>query len=144
MGLHQIVYTSTATVHLGEAELRQLLVQARAKNEAQRISGILLYSQSNIVQVLEGEESVVRAIYEVIGRDPRHTDVTTLADGPAARRSFPDWSMGFTTVDPAEFAPLVGYINPQRRTFLLPRAHNTSPELLTLLENFVGAQQVSF
>lgn len=141
MGLHQIVYTSKATEHLGENQLRELLVQARAKNEAQRISGILLYSQAQIVQVLEGEESAIRAIYEVISHDPRHTDVTTLADGPAARRSFPDWSMGFATVSPADFAPLAGYINPQRRHFLLPRAHNTSPELLALLEGFVAAQQ---
>ncbi|SNR34389.1 Sensors of blue-light using FAD [Hymenobacter mucosus] len=143
MSLYQITYTSVATQQLSEAQLAALLEQARSKNEAQRISGLLLYSQQRIIQVLEGEETAVRTIYEVIQQDPRHTQVETLMAGPVARRSFPDWSMGFASVSPQDFAPLVGYINPQRRHFLLPRAHNTSPELLQLLEDFVASQPTS-
>jgi hypothetical protein len=65
----------------------------------------------------------------------------TLADGPVERRVFPDWSMGFSTQKTAEFMQLAGYVDSTRRNFLLPRAHNATPELQALLQEFVADQE---
>lgn len=142
MSLHQIVYCSVASNPLSEDELRAMLLEWRAKNQARHITGILLYSHGQILQVLEGEESTLRALYHLIEHDPRHRDVATLADGPATHRAFADWTMGFSVVDPHELRGLVGYTDPTRPNFPLPRAHNAGPELLALLQEFVALQEV--
>ncbi len=67
------------------------------------ITGILLYFNGNIIQVLEGVEERVKALYEVIRRDPQHTQVIKLYSYPIEQRSFSDWSMGYKTVSALEF-----------------------------------------
>lgn len=142
MSLYHIVYSSVASNALNQKQLAALLLNSRAKNQARRITGILLYSHEHIVQVLEGEQASVQALYESISHDPRHRDVTTLADGPAAYRVFPDWTMGFVAVAPEELRRFTGYVDPTQPNFLLPRAHNAGPELLALLKAFVSLQDV--
>ncbi|HEX8348318.1 MAG TPA: BLUF domain-containing protein [Hymenobacter sp.] len=141
MTVHQIVYTSSATDAMGDEQLKSLLLQARATNHDLRITGILLFSDGLILQVLEGEEDVVRSLYDKIRHDPRHTHVMTLSDGAVERRVFPDWSMGFPTQKTSEFLQLAGFVDSTRRNFLLPRAHNASPELQALLHEFVADQE---
>ena len=56
MPLHHLIYESQATQPFTEAELAKLLHQAREHNEANGLSGILLYAHDGrFVQVLEGE-----------------------------------------------------------------------------------------
>ncbi|OUJ72232.1 BLUF domain-containing protein [Hymenobacter crusticola] len=141
MTVHQILYTSLATSAMSDEQLKSILLQARATNHDLRITGILLYSEGMILQVLEGEEGAVRDLYEKIRRDPRHTAVATLVDGAVERRVFPDWSMGFVPVSMSEFVYIAGYVDPSKRNFLLPRAHNASDELRSLLQQFVADQE---
>ncbi len=47
------------------------------------------------MQVLEGDEAAVKAVHDVIGRDPRHGGLVTLLRGRSPGRQFPEWSMGF-------------------------------------------------
>lgn len=93
--LHYLVYQRCATTFLGEAELAQLLSQSRAFNAAHGLTGILLYSHDNgnIIQLLEGSEAHVRAIFARIAQDPRHTRVVKLADGPTGQRLFTQWGL---------------------------------------------------
>lgn len=52
--------------------------------------------------MLEGERTVVQALYQTIVKDPRHRGATMLLDGEADERMFSDWSMGFRDLsDPA-------------------------------------------
>jgi len=141
MTLHQILYTSSATSGMNDEQLKEILLKARATNHELRVTGILLYSEGMILQVLEGEEAIVRGLYEKIRRDPRHTAVATLVDDSVERRVFPDWSMGFVPVDLSEFVYIAGFVDPSKRNFLLPRAHNASDELRSLLQQFVADQE---
>ena len=45
------------------------------------------------VQALEGDESVVRGLYERISEDPRHEDVTVIESAPVDGRVFSRWAM---------------------------------------------------
>jgi hypothetical protein len=82
-------------------ELVSLLREARAHNEAARLTGILLYRDQTFVQLLEGQRPRVESLYESIREDPRHTDVTTVVTREQLDRQFPDWSMGFSNLGSA-------------------------------------------
>ncbi len=107
--MYYLVYLSSASTLLSEDELKDILVQSRENNTAQSITGMLLYMDGSIIQVLEGEEEKVKALYRKIALDPRHTRITRLVEGPLTERNFPDWSMGYRSYSPEEVKQLPGY-----------------------------------
>ncbi len=112
--MHFLIYVSIAVQPFTAEELVSCLKLWRANNEQAALTGMLLYKEGNFLQVLEGEESAVRALFEDrISRDPRHHKVTILLEGDAAEREFSDWSMGFQNLDDkgqaAAVADLPGY-----------------------------------
>ena len=96
----------------------------------------MLYHDGNIIQLLEGAESVVRSTHARISNDPRHHGVITLLQGYVQERTFPDWSMGFKHLSSDEAQTIQGYSE-----FLNPReaASNTAKDprrAVRLLELF--------
>jgi len=125
---------------MGEKELEALLTQARSWNTDHHLTGVLLYSNGDIMQVLEGTKEEVFFIFNKIKQDPRHRDVTELADGEIKERNFFQWSMGFKAVEPADFAHLAGFLNVNKQNYLT--AHpgylaNGDSSLHSLLATFV-------
>lgn len=104
--MYHIIYSSQATEAMTLTTLVVLLMQARALNERQHITGALVYGDGQFMQVMEGEEAVIKTLYERIVQDPRHHNVRKLAEGPIAMRSFTQWSMAFGEVPAAEFQVL--------------------------------------
>jgi hypothetical protein len=102
LSIYQLIYHSRATRPPSEADLQHLLQQARNYNEQYQITGLLLYSHGRYVQVLEGAEGDVRAVYARIQQDPRHDQVVTLCQGPGPQRRFADWHMGFGQISGAD------------------------------------------
>ena len=107
--LFQIVYTSTATDSFGSAELKELLKGSVQRNTRAGITGLLLYKDGTFMQVLEGEEPVVKALFARISRDPRHHHIIPLIQGPTEQRHFPDSAMAFRDLDTTELRKLPGY-----------------------------------
>ncbi|AYA36724.1 BLUF domain-containing protein [Hymenobacter oligotrophus] len=140
--LHHLVYQSSATRELSELELQDLLQQSRAWNAAHSLTGMLLYSQGNILQVLEGPADEVHYIFERISRDCRHHNITRLADGPAEQRYFSDWTMGFQAIRPEEYAKLTGYRNPLADAYLAPSPDDEADSLHLLLSTFVRREAI--
>ncbi|MEM7323479.1 MAG: BLUF domain-containing protein [Actinomycetota bacterium] len=91
----QLGYASAAKRPFTDDELVELLTKARVANAARNVSGLLLYHQGSFLQVLEGEKSVVEALYRKIGEDPRHTDKVLLFRREDVERCFDQWTMGF-------------------------------------------------
>lgn len=110
--MHHIIYLSRATQELSPQELVNLLLQARRKNEHAGITGALVYGGGQFMQVMEGEETAVQALYEQISSDPRHQFVFKMADKAIAARTFADWSMAFRELSPEQTAELQGYVSP--------------------------------
>lgn len=106
--MFELVYTSAAKVLLDPLQLGEILASARRNNPALGVSGILLYHQGSFMQLLEGEEPTLRALYERIALDPRHHRLATLRERPIATRSFGSWSMGFVAIDPRLLSVLQG------------------------------------
>jgi hypothetical protein len=139
--LYRLIYCSRNVIHQAvpgavmTETLRAILDTARRRNKADNVTGALLFTASGFAQVLEGTRDVVERTFERISADPRHADVTVLSFTPTERRSFPDWSMGFSgqmSPDAADpLAPLLG-----DATSLGPRAR-TGSDVLRLLEKLV-------
>jgi hypothetical protein len=104
-----LVYVSAAVTWFSDTELRTLLAQARASNQGAGITGMLLYKDGNFMQVLEGEEPAVRALYARIAADRRHAGLVMLDSGHAPERQFADWSMAFFDLNAANGPMPAGY-----------------------------------
>ena len=97
--LYTAVYVSSAVGMWSTRELSTLLAQSRAKNTGLGVTGVLLHREGTFMQVLEGEEDVVRPLYGTIAHDPRHADVVNVWGSLSTHRRFGDWSMGFRDLD---------------------------------------------
>ena len=135
--LHHLIYLSRATVPFSDAQLQDLLTQARLHNAAHGITGVLLYGNDQFVQVMEGEVGAVRTLYERIQRDPRHGGVTTFADKDITERAFPEWSMAFNTLTPQQLLEGIGYQSPDQLQLARPHLAVADKQLLQLLRSFV-------
>lgn len=106
--LIQLIYNSAATSPFTDDELEDLLLKARIKNASLDITGILLHVEGSLFQVLEGPRDKVDALAETIRQDPRHIRMTTIIREPIAKRSFREWTMGFTQMSLGDAADLDG------------------------------------
>jgi hypothetical protein len=93
----QVIYASAATVPFSEIQLTLLLTAARANNTRLGVTGMLLYQDGSFLQVIEGDEPILEALFQKIGRDERHVRVNTLLRREVQTRHFGDWAMGFVS-----------------------------------------------
>ena len=89
-----LVYSSKATEVVDSNYLNDILSKACTRNLEDKITGFLISRQGYFVQLLEGPEDKVRECFQRIKKDPRHTNVTILAEAYENTRITPKWSMG--------------------------------------------------
>jgi hypothetical protein len=131
--IYQVLYHSRATAPPSPAELQALLNWSRRYNAARHITGVLLYSEGRYVQVLEGREADIRALYARIQADTRHEQVVTVCEGPAPQRRFADWCMGFGHVASSAVDQVLDVLQAQTPARDLPV---DDPHLRALLDAF--------
>ena len=106
-----LIYLSSATKPFSDKDLSEILAVSRLNNTSKGITGLLLYNEGDILQVLEGEEESVLNLYANIEADTRHTGVVKMVSGTSKERSFPDWSMGVKTASDSEWGEMTGYLS---------------------------------
>ncbi|WP_416878720.1 BLUF domain-containing protein [Litorimonas sp.] len=97
--LYQLIFTSYATEALTPSVLNEIADLSRQNNLASGITGVMLYHDGSILQVLEGEKNVVEALFAKIEKDPRHIQIMVLLRREAEIREFEGWKMGFKHID---------------------------------------------
>jgi hypothetical protein len=107
--VYHIGYVSTQTALLGPNELLGLLEAARARNRGLGLTGVLLHREDSFFQVLEGDASSVRQVFDSIQRDRRHQRVEILFEGEIEAREFAEWQMGFAELDGVDVSSLPGF-----------------------------------
>ncbi|MCU1438459.1 MAG: hypothetical protein JWP66_1546 [Naasia sp.] len=105
--MFSLVYASEATAPFSAEALRALLAVSRRNNADSAVTGMLLYKDGQFVQVLEGDEDVVRDLFDLITGDARHREVRILLESAIEDRHFPEWTMGYRQV--SEDADADGY-----------------------------------
>lgn len=104
-----LTYVSSSAGLISAEQLGAMLAAIRPKNEALGITGMLLYSDGNIIQTLEGPEDAVEETFRSIEEDPRHRGIIVVLREPVTERAFPDWSMGFRQLAGSDLGALPGY-----------------------------------
>ena len=85
---HAICYVSNADRHLTDSEINELLKTCEDNNNHFDIKGILLYSEGNFFQVLEGEKEKVTSLWNRIQKDSRHYGIITVINRTIPKGSF--------------------------------------------------------
>ena len=104
-----LIYMSSAAKEMNEEDLLEMLAQSRSRNEAQNITGMLLYKDGVFLQALEGNAKDVDDIYKSILLDKRNTGHYLIEEKEIIDRQFPDWSMGFEDLTNYRPDELEGY-----------------------------------
>ena len=91
--LRLICYISSASRLFQPGDLDDILAKSRRRNEERGVSGVLLHSEGTFMQIIEGPETVVEALFNKISADPRHTGIQRLLTRRLDERQFGDWSM---------------------------------------------------
>ena len=70
-----ISYLSTANRDLNQDEVAELLDLTEIRNNNAGVNGLLIYSEGNFFEVIEGEESKIKELFENIKEHPRHRNI---------------------------------------------------------------------
>ena len=103
--LVQIIYISRSTSVPGRPEngvdpmVARILAKSRSNNRRSGLVGVLYFGDGCFFQCLEGEESVVNALYAKLEQDPRHKDLKIISRKSISAPSFSDWSMKYVPVE---------------------------------------------
>ena len=91
--LCQLIYRSRVARRVRFADAEAIAAAAAKNNARSAISGLLLYTPTYFVQVLEGSRAAVESTFARIGSDDRHEEIVTLATREIQERQFGDWGM---------------------------------------------------
>jgi hypothetical protein len=124
--------------------LAAILDSSERNNKRNNITGMMSYSDGNVMQVLEGEKETVLKTYQAVQLDLRHYDIFLLLDEEIATRIFASWSMGFrqiSTADMQEF-PLAANVFKVRPSEIALRVQPS--DVLIILKSFAdGSMGIS-
>lgn len=101
MSLIRIVYYSERDAMVG-LDMRRLIDACERNNARDGISGFLHYNGVYFLQVLEGEPSVIRSLYQRIHADEAHKNLVLIGAEEIEERKFEGWSLD---VDPGVSKP---------------------------------------
>jgi hypothetical protein len=135
MALNQILYLSSLVTDSREI-IRQILEVAARRNAQRNITGVMLYAEGNVLQVLEGEREVLAQTFRSIEADPRHHGIIVLIEKEIPAREFAGWHLGFkhlSAMDMASF-PLTS-TEFKRHNQVTPSATQVS-DAMALMQTF--------
>ena len=139
--LNYVIYYSFSQSDISNSELEGILRKAREWNQANEITGLLIYrfnkifKRGNFLQIIEGPQKSILSAWERISTDPRHHTITVLEDGSFEERNFSAWSMGLKNLDTETLTEIPGFININNDQFW-SNPNNLKPSALELLRNF--------
>lgn len=96
---YAISYVSSANPNISQEEIQQVLEFSRNWNNENGITGILLYSEGNFFQVLEGDQGLLETLFLQIKNDDRHYDVMTIFKKEVPQPKFIQYSSNFISLD---------------------------------------------
>ncbi len=94
MSIIQLIFTSTLQSG-NESSVARIFRSARRNNTHNRLTGVLLMSGHNCIEILEGESEFVRRTFCRIHSDPRHSLTKFVREAGIAERIFTRWNIGY-------------------------------------------------
>ena len=131
-----LIYTSTSSFNCSAGELALFLNFVRSENIRLNITGILLYHEGEIMQIIEGEKEIIYELFEKIKVDKRHINVIKLNEFKIVKRAYEEWSMSFMQVSINDLVSVKGYLDLTDYESGLPKATDKSTYLRMLINSF--------
>lgn len=97
--LSQLIYASIRTEKCPDSQVDKIMESSTKNNKHVDITGVLLYSKSKFLQVIEGEKTHILKLYDDIKKDDRHKNIAMISLKPIDERYFPSWQMGSRKID---------------------------------------------
>ncbi|MCG8529006.1 MAG: BLUF domain-containing protein [Opitutales bacterium] len=124
----RLIYKSLSTDEIVSNETLQEIIEKGSKNNSEKdISGLLLLTGNQFLQVLEGPLEEVNQLYLKICKDTRHHHVNLLNFELIAERYFETWNMRLV-----DLWDLPG----TQREFLLSK-YKSKDEVIEIPDNFL-------
>lgn len=96
---YAISYVSSINLNLTETQIQEVLNFSRNWNNDHHITGILLYSEGNFFQVLEGEKDLLKNLFSRILNDKRHQNIMVIFEKEVFQPKFEDYQSDFISLD---------------------------------------------
>ena len=93
--MYSILYKSIGNPDFDSARIFKMLLKAKKYNREKKISGCIIFFNGTFLQLLEGDEEEVKALFDRIKSDERHHDVEIIIQKTGIGRLWEDWSMAF-------------------------------------------------
>lgn len=93
--MYELIYWSVANPNLNSSDIEKILNKSKDFNLQNGVTGFLFFYNNQFIQIIEGEKSVVQALFENIKKDTRHTNVLLLAESETNERLFESWTMNY-------------------------------------------------
>jgi hypothetical protein len=93
--LYAICYVSSEVNNLSEDDVHKILKQAKINNTINNITGILLYSEGNFFQVIEGDKLAITNLFEEIVNDNRHQNIIKIFEREVYQEPFNGYESRF-------------------------------------------------
>lgn len=97
--MKRLIYTSKEKEHFSKNELEALLVKARHNNESRGVTGLLVYSRGQFVQLLEGPDNSVAEAFRKISLNERHHNIDLIVEESCETAIFSEFRMAFLDLD---------------------------------------------
>jgi hypothetical protein len=129
----RLTYCSHLKSALDDQQLAErvsdILAASVANNREVNVTGGLIYDRNWFIQVLEGAEEDVTAVFRRIEADVRHSDITVMERAETSERRFPYWWMAAAPIDAG-----IATLEPNDDAEFDPR-HRTAEELVGLIRS---------
>jgi len=103
MAIIQLIFQSTLGKGF-ESTAARIFRSGRQNNTKNRITGVLLMSGYNCIEILEGESELVRRTFCRIQSDQRHSITKFVKELEIDERIFTRWNIGYSRLDSIEKA----------------------------------------
>lgn len=136
--LSQLAYVSTRKLNCTDHEIEKILASCKKNNPPLAITGILLYSNTKFIQLVEGDFKIINDLYNKIKTDPRHDTLRLISLGPIKEKSFPSWHMGARKIEGNEVDFKTEITKEDKDIFdkILSGKEESGAKVLSLLKKF--------
>jgi Sensors of blue-light using FAD len=136
--LSQLAYVSTRKSNCTDQEIEKILASCKKNNPPLDITGILLYSNTKFIQLVEGDFKIINELYNKIKTDHRHDNLRLISLGPIKEKAFPSWHMGARKIEGNEVDFKTEITKEDKDIFdkILSGKEESGAKVLSLLKKF--------
>ncbi len=87
--LSQLTYVSYRNTICTDEEIEKIVSSCKKNNPLLDVTGVLLYSDSKFIQMVEGNSKTIIDLYDKIKLDNRHSKAMMISYGLIKERAFP-------------------------------------------------------